>query len=429
MPSWPSSGRRRHRGAIFLIALAVITILAAMLLVFGQEMRTESLAAANRLSAAQASAVETGAEQWVMAQCEMFTTPLSGTTGSNNVGVGQTDITKIPAAAVAVGDPAHGGGYFWCLSPNAANDQAYGYGIQDENAKVNLNVPASYGFTFTDLPGMTQEAADCITDWVDTDENTTGSDGAESDYYQSPPVGGAAEAHPCKNAPLDTVEELLLVKGVTPNMLWGSDLNRDGVIDPTEAQLPVVPNPAVTTDQAVDRRGFANDVTCYTTDNPPGQAAVAAPARPGVVAKKTVGLINLNTAPVAVITCLPGMSQATAQTLVDTRTQQNVDGSTSSLTWAQSALGGLYNAVQPYVTAQSYQYSADIVAVSGDGRAFKRVRIVVDVRTQPATIVYHKDITDLGWPLPPDVRTSLRAGQGIPPDAQATTTGGTGLVP
>ncbi len=69
-----------------------------------------------------------------------------------------------------------------------------------------------------------------------------------------------------------------------------------------------------------------------------------------------------------------------------------------------------------YITGTSFQYSADIVAVSGDGRSFKRVRIVVDARTQPAKIVYRKDLTDLGWPLPPDVRTELRPG--APPAAR-----------
>ena len=386
------NNRGRRRGAIFLIALAILTVLSALLLVYAGEMRTESLAAANRLSAAQASAVEAGAEQWVMAQCEMFTTPLSGTVGNNNVGIGQTDITKIPAAAVPVGDPAHGGGYFWCLSADFTTDQAYHFGIVDENAKVNLNAATATQLTL--LPNVTQEAADCIVDWVDTDENPTNGDGAESDYYMSP-SSGAAEAHPCKNAPFDTVDELLLVKNVTPAMLWGTDLNRDSFLDAGEVALPAVPNPA----------------------------------RPGVVPQKVVGLININTAPIAVLATLPGMSQADAQTLVDQRTQQNIDGASSDLTWAQAALGGKYNALRPYITAQSYQFSADIVAVGGDGRAFKRVRIVVDCRTQPARIMYHKDLTNLGWPLPPDVRTSLRAGQGIPADAQSDATGGTGLVP
>jgi hypothetical protein len=59
-------------------------------------------------------------------------------------------------------------------------------------------------------------------------------------------------------------------------------------------------------------------------------------------------------------------------------------------------------------------YSADIVAVSGDGRAFKREKIVVNVTASPAKIVYRKDLTSLGWPLTPDIRQDLRSGHGLP---------------
>ena len=37
-----------------------------------------------------------------------------------------------------------------------------------------------------------------------------------------------------KNAPLDSIEELLYVQGVTPQLLFGNDLNRNGVLDPEE---------------------------------------------------------------------------------------------------------------------------------------------------------------------------------------------------
>jgi len=65
------------------------------------------------------------------------------------------------------------------------------------------------------------------------------------------------------------------------------------------------------------------------------------------------------------------------------------------------------------ITTKSYQYSADIIAVSSDGRAFKRVRIIVDSRETPARIVYRKDLTSNGWPLPQDVLDQLRSGNGL----------------
>jgi hypothetical protein len=65
------------------------------------------------------------------------------------------------------------------------------------------------------------------------------------------------------------------------------------------------------------------------------------------------------------------------------------------------------------ITTKSYQYSADIVAVSSDGRAFKRVRIIVDARETPARIVYRKDLTADGFPLPQDILDQLRSGNGL----------------
>ncbi|HEY8668943.1 MAG TPA: hypothetical protein VIL86_20005 [Tepidisphaeraceae bacterium] len=87
---------------------------------------------------------------------------------------------------------------------------------------------------------------------------------------------------------------------------------------------------------------------------------------------------------------------------------------TGSVAWIFDALpADKAAAISGAVTARSSQYSADIVAVAGDGRAYKRVRIVVDVRQTPAKIIYRKDLTALGWPLPREIQTSLRSGKGL----------------
>jgi hypothetical protein len=86
--------------------------------------------------------------------------------------------------------------------------------------------------------------------------------------------------------------------------------------------------------------------------------------------------------------------------------------------WTSSGLSGKYSTTTGNFATQSYQYSADIVAVSGDGRAFKRVRIVVDASptsttsttAPPPHIIYRRDLTGYGWPLDPQIRQQLRAG-------------------
>jgi len=80
------------------------------------------------------------------------------------------------------------------------------------------------------LPGMTQDTVDAILDWLDSDDESR-EFGAEAEYYNSLPT-----PYSPANGPLQTVEELLLVRGVTPNLLFGADINRNGVIDADEQQ-------------------------------------------------------------------------------------------------------------------------------------------------------------------------------------------------
>jgi DNA uptake protein ComE-like DNA-binding protein len=112
------------------------------------------------------------------------------------------------------------------------------YGVMDEAGRINLNALMqldSSGKILHDIlvkiPNMTEEIANAIIDWIDTDENVR-SGGAESQTYASrtPP-------YRCKNGPLDSIEELLLVQGVTPELLFGSDTNRNGQLDADEAAM------------------------------------------------------------------------------------------------------------------------------------------------------------------------------------------------
>ncbi|MFH0784260.1 MAG: type II secretion system minor pseudopilin GspK [Pseudomonadota bacterium] len=61
-----------------------------------------------------------------------------------------------------------------------------------------------------------QELVDSMVDWLDEDDRES-DHGAENSYYRSldPPYG-------CKNGPVEYIEELLLVKGMTPELLFGT---------------------------------------------------------------------------------------------------------------------------------------------------------------------------------------------------------------
>ena len=110
--------------------------------------------------------------------------------------------------------------------PDPDDDQYYDFGLVDEASKVSLN--AASVDELMKLPNMTVDVAAAIVDWRDEDDDVT-DQGAESDYYQSLP-----EPYKAKNAPFETIEETLLVRGVTLDLLYGYDRNRNGVIDDVE---------------------------------------------------------------------------------------------------------------------------------------------------------------------------------------------------
>ncbi|MFW6170952.1 MAG: general secretion pathway protein GspK, partial [Planctomycetota bacterium] len=139
---------------------------------------------------------------------------------------------------VTSNDPGEQGN-FTVLVPHVddeGNLDGLRYGLADESARLNINalaeidkLPSVDGRDLLmGLPGMTEDVADAILDWMDEDEEAR-EYGCESEYYQ-----GLDPPYHAKNGPLDTLEELMLVRGVTPELLFGSDTNRNGMVDTHE---------------------------------------------------------------------------------------------------------------------------------------------------------------------------------------------------
>jgi general secretion pathway protein K len=104
--------------------------------------------------------------------------------------------------------------------------------IEDEGGKISVNRLVSgsgYNAPVRDLllrlltgPDfhLSQERAgeivNAIKDWIDADDEVTGT-GAEGGYY-----AGLDRPYAAKNAPLDCIEELLMIKGVTRELFYGT---------------------------------------------------------------------------------------------------------------------------------------------------------------------------------------------------------------
>jgi type II secretory pathway component PulK len=100
------------------------------------------------------------------------------------------------------------------------------FGLTDESSKLNVNVAPRQ--MLEALPGMNAVLASALIDWRDSNDDAEPG-GAETDYYETLKPPSSA-----KNAPFDTVEELLMVRGFSARMLFGEDVNRNGLLDPNE---------------------------------------------------------------------------------------------------------------------------------------------------------------------------------------------------
>lgn len=142
---------------------------------------------------------------------------------------------------VEVADNPRGQCRFTVLVPNelsSAKGTSVRFGLARETAKFNINrltefenddddATSAYG-AVSFVPGMTQEIVNSILDWIDSDEVALVG-GAESAYYE-----GLAVPYSARNAPMKSVDELLQIQGVTPQLFYGEDANRNGMLDPNE---------------------------------------------------------------------------------------------------------------------------------------------------------------------------------------------------
>ena len=100
--------------------------------------------------------------------------------------------------------------------------------IDDENSKINLSVLANeivdsttyYGITqrFFINMGLPVDYADTIKDWIDIDDTRSPYGAESSDYYLTLP-----SPYNAKNAAMDSIDELLMIKGITPEIFYGME--------------------------------------------------------------------------------------------------------------------------------------------------------------------------------------------------------------
>jgi len=151
---------------------------------------------------------------------------------------------------------------------------------------------------------------DSILDWMNPNE-TAGFNGAKSDYYRhlNPPYF-------CKNGQIDDISELLLIKGITPEIYWGSNSTNH----PVSAYQQHGSGPF---SQATVNRGGAG---FHNGDQP--QYPVGLVELFGAMG----GKLNVNTASLKTLQLIPGIDPATASRILEQRAgPDGVDGTDDDL--------------------------------------------------------------------------------------------------
>jgi competence ComEA-like helix-hairpin-helix protein len=341
------------------------------------------------------------------------------------------------------------------------------YGVSDEESRLNVNEASND--ELSKVYGITPDITAAIIDWRSPENSDPTPGGARADYYLSlrPP-------YLPRNGPLQTVRELLMVRGVTPQLLQGRDVHQNGLIEALDeggsesvlddaldtgwAGLLTV-NSSVndlnaagydrvniqTADEAalsgvngitadiakgiIAWRGQSRfgsiadllDVVAAQNNNPaggpgnvnqrapsgPGNAQAGNPSGPKVISDSLLmdiaddlttqtgaertGLVNINTASLEVLCCLPGVSRELAQAIISFRQSSGFFANVAWLLKVPGMTQDLFKQVCPRVTARSETFrilSEGKVTSTG---ARQRIQEIVHVGLHSVTTVSYRE--------------------------------------
>jgi general secretion pathway protein K len=243
-------------GVILIALLWILTALAVIALSFSRESFVEVAAARN------AQSLE---DSYFVARAGISAATYQLLQRYFNPSLRQPELQDVP-------DPTELG-----IMTGSLGGGVYQVNIQDESGKLNVNyVLEDQLRALTEAAGIDKQDGDIITDsildWKDTDP-AHHINGAEDDYYQAlnPP-------YRAKNGNIDTPEELLLIRGITPEYFYGRPERDAG-------------------GSIFYKYGLSRYLTVYSQSRQ----------------------INVNYAPLPVLQSIPGMPQEAAKAIYDRR--------------------------------------------------------------------------------------------------------------
>jgi competence ComEA-like helix-hairpin-helix protein len=343
------------------------------------------------------------------------------------------------------------------------------YGVSDEESRLNINNASAD--ELGKLYQITPDIVAAIMDWRDED-NAVSPGGAEAEYYLSlqPP-------YLPRNGPIQTIRELLMVRGISPQLLLARDRQQNGLLESSDG--PLTDNPddildlgwagLLTVDSSINnlnaagaervniqsadeaaltgvkgitsdiakaiiayraRNRFSSiadllDVVAAPNQNQPGAPAgpnrsvVASPggqnpgspgpnpSGPRVIDENLLtdiaddltadsgsdlpGLININTASLEVLQCLPGLSRELAQAIIAFRQSNGFFPNTAGLLRVPGLNRDIFKQIAPRVTARSETYRILCEGKVTSTGARQRIQEIVHVGLSALTTISYRE--------------------------------------
>lgn len=324
------------------------------------------------------------------------------------------------------------------------------FGLTDEASKLNVN--ALGDANLEKLPRITPALAAALLDYLDEDD-VPRPEGAEQDYYN-----GLTRPYSIRNGPLASLEELLLVRGFTPALLNGNaavrgsasgdaaeqqradrglsqfltiasydpDTAGDGTyrvnFNNPDAILPELELPPAVTNflaalrtngvtlshaadllEAVlpvkDAKGLEMEITSGI-----GKAELAKVLESLTASEElvTAGLVNVNTASIAVLATLPGVDDALAESIVSARRSISPERRLS-IAWlyAEGVVDAAkFKLLAPLLTARSFQFTFQVIGYGLPSGRYRVLEAGIDVAGGTRRVTYLRDVTRRGLPFP-----------------------------
>ncbi len=207
---------KKREGFALLLTVLIISLIVTLTLQFNASMRSELYAAANMRDNTRLSAIAKSGFQYALAV--LFEDGVQNTFDSLR------EDWADPVALSASAGPLFEDGRFEVQIIDHSGRIQINALIHQEGDKKGQYIQGQKELLTRFLsseqfrldPEDVDNIIDAIKDWIDPDNEVT-KFGAESSYYQT-----LQRPYSCKNAPLEFLEELLLVRGISKELFYGT---------------------------------------------------------------------------------------------------------------------------------------------------------------------------------------------------------------